>query len=100
MARTPDMRHRAKLLSDIADYMLANGYAGLSLRPLAKAVRSSPRVLLYYFKSKENLAALALAVARERQQVEFRRIRARELRPGVALCRAIWAVISAPKARA
>lgn len=100
MARTPDEAHKAQLLSDIADYMLANGYAGISLRPLAKAVGSSPRVLLYYFKSKEHLAAAALAAARQRQRQEFERLRDRDYRTASDLCRAIWGVMSAPKVRA
>ncbi len=100
MARTPDAAHRAQLLTDIAEYMLANGYAGISLRPLAKAVGSSPRVLLYYFKSKENLAALALASARERQRLEFEKLQGRDFCSGSERCRAIWAAMSAPKARA
>jgi AcrR family transcriptional regulator len=99
VARTADEAHRTKLLEDIADYMLSHGYADLSLRPLAKAVRSSPRVLLYYFKSKENLAALALAVARERQRAQFERLRQRDCETCAGLCRAIWSIMRAPSAR-
>jgi AcrR family transcriptional regulator len=44
--------------------VLANGLAGMSLRPLAKAVGSSPRVLLYLFGSKDNLVRALLARAR------------------------------------
>lgn len=99
MARTADKAHRAKLLEDIADYMLGHGYASLSLRPLAKAVRSSPRVLLYYFGSKENLAALALGVARERQRAQFARLREQEFETCSGLSRAIWSAMRAPAAR-
>lgn len=52
-------------------YLLRHGIAGLSLRPLAKAVGSSPRVLLYYFGSKELLVAKVLADIRERQRAAF-----------------------------
>jgi len=99
VARTADEAHRTKLLDDIADYMLGHGYAALSLRPLAKAVRSSPRVLLYYFKSKENLAALALGVARERQRTQFERLRERDFDTCAGLWRAIWSIMRAPAAR-
>jgi AcrR family transcriptional regulator len=99
VARTADVAHRAKLLEDITDYMIGHGYAGLSLRPLAKAVRSSPRVLLYYFKSKENLAALALGVARERQRAQFERLRERDCETCAGLCRAIWSIMRTPDAR-
>src|SRR5581483_4745290 len=54
MARGAD-RRRAELLERITDYVAENGLSDLSLRPLADAVESSPRVLLYYFTSKENL---------------------------------------------
>ncbi len=53
MSRTPDDAHRTQLLNTIVAYVLKHGVATLSLRPLAKAVGSSPRVLLYYFGSKE-----------------------------------------------
>ncbi len=99
MARTADKAHRAKLLEEIADYMLGHGYADLSLRPLAKAVRSSPRVLLYYFKSKENLAALALGIARERQRAQFEKLRERDCETCASLCREIWTIMRTPAAR-
>jgi AcrR family transcriptional regulator len=41
--------------------------AGLSLRPLAQALSTSPRMLLYHFGSKEDLVSEVLAEARSRQ---------------------------------
>ena len=55
MSRPVDEQHRSALLERIVDYVHAHGVSELSLRPLAKAVKSSPRVLLYYFKSKEDV---------------------------------------------
>src|SRR5579862_1627967 len=55
MSRTPDEARRAEVLDRAVDYVLAHGLAELSLRPLAKAVGSSPRVLLYYFGSMANM---------------------------------------------
>src|SRR5580658_3540305 len=43
------------LLDDIVQYLLKNGVASLSLRPLAEAVGTSPRMLIFHFKSKEHL---------------------------------------------
>jgi AcrR family transcriptional regulator len=40
---------RAELLYEVADYILINGLADLSLRPLASAMNTSPRMLLYFF---------------------------------------------------
>ena len=45
-------------------YVLERGISGLSLRPLAAAVGSSPRVLLFLFGSKDELVRALLARAR------------------------------------
>jgi AcrR family transcriptional regulator len=55
---------RSELLELAYRYVLAHGLAGLSLRPLAAAIGSSPRVLLYLFGSKEGLVRALLARAR------------------------------------
>ena len=64
---------RAKLLDEVAEYILNNGLADLSLRPLATTIGTSPRMLLYFFGSKERLIAQALAHIRTREQLDFRR---------------------------
>jgi AcrR family transcriptional regulator len=71
--RVPVPERRTKLLDEIVDYILSNGLAGLSLRPLAAGVNTSPRMLLYFFGSKEQLISEALAQIRLRQQAEFAR---------------------------
>jgi AcrR family transcriptional regulator len=97
MVRLADRRRPEELLDAIVGYMAKKGVAELSLRPLAKAVGSSPRVLLYYFGSKEKLVAKAIARLRERQRAGFRKMReARYERPSGA-CRAIWKQMSAPE---
>ena len=68
MPRPPDPARRAALLDAAADYLLDNGLADMSLRPLAVALDTSPRMLLYHFGSKEQLIADALAATRERQR--------------------------------
>lgn len=45
-------------------YVLSHGLADLSLRPLAAAIGSSPRVLLFLFGSKDGLIRAILARAR------------------------------------
>ena len=62
-ARLPSAR-QAELLERAYGYVLAHGLAGLSLRPLAAAIGSSPRVLLFLFGSKEGLVRAVLARAR------------------------------------
>ncbi|HEY2526114.1 MAG TPA: TetR/AcrR family transcriptional regulator [Candidatus Binataceae bacterium] len=64
---------RAELLDRVADYILNHGLAELSLRPLAAATSTSPRMLLYFFGTKERLVAEALAHIRVREQLTFRR---------------------------
>ncbi len=55
---------RDELLELAYAYALEHGLAGLSLRPLARAVGSSPRVLLFLFGSKEGLVRALLARSR------------------------------------
>lgn len=98
MTRTVDEEHRQELLDRVVDYVHARGVSDLSLRPLAKAVKSSPRVLLYYFNSKEDLIVEVIARARERQRRLFERLRDRPLGSAIETCRAVWAIMSAPKA--
>jgi AcrR family transcriptional regulator len=52
------------LLGLAYEYVLARGLADMSLRPLAKAIGSSPRVLLFLFGSKDNLIRALLDRAR------------------------------------
>ena len=54
-----DRSRRAELIEQLADHVLAGGLAAASLRPLAAAVGTSDRMLLYYFADK---AALLTAV--------------------------------------
>jgi AcrR family transcriptional regulator len=53
-----------ELLEAAYRYVLEHGLADMSLRPLATAVGSSPRVLLYLFGSKDGLVRALLARAR------------------------------------
>jgi len=98
MTRTADERRRSRLRDRVVEYVLNNGLSGLSLRPLAKALRTSPRMLLYYFKSKEALVVEVLQEARERQRRHFTVLKEQRTESPIDACRAIWAVMSAPKA--
>src|SRR4051812_37072975 len=53
-----------ELLGLAYEYVLQHGLMTLSLRPLAQAIGSSPRVLLFLFGSKEGLVQALLARAR------------------------------------
>jgi AcrR family transcriptional regulator len=54
-AATNDSRRRTELLDRLLEYSASHGLSEASLRPLAAAVGSSPRMLLYFFGSKEEL---------------------------------------------
>jgi len=97
MSRPVDEKHRIVLLDRICDYITENGVADLSLRPLALAVDSSPRVLLYYFRSKEDLIVEVLESARARQRALFGKMRLGSDAGHEDVCVAIWNVMSAPK---
>jgi AcrR family transcriptional regulator len=68
MGRHPDPQRKYELLNRVVDYVLDEGLGDLSLRPLAKALGTSPRMLLYHFGSKEQLMLDALDAAAQRQR--------------------------------
>ena len=98
MARTADRERPGKLLDAIADHLASKGVSEISLRPLARAVRSSPRVLLYYFGSKERLVVKALERLRERQRDAWSRLKDADFEKPSDACRAIWREMSSPQA--
>ncbi len=51
---------KSQLTRTLADHVLANGLGGASLRPLAAAVGTSDRMLLYYFPDKTALITAVL----------------------------------------
>jgi AcrR family transcriptional regulator len=57
-------------------YVLAHGLADMSLRPLAKAIGSSPRVLLFLYGSKDNLIRALLERARSDELAAIGALRA------------------------
>jgi AcrR family transcriptional regulator len=59
---------RADLQERALRYVLAQGVSGLSLRPLAAAIGTSARLLVYYFGSKEELVAALMDDVRARLQ--------------------------------
>ena len=97
MGRTANPERPTELLDRTADYFATQGVAELSLRPLSKAVGSSPRVLLYYFGSKEELVLKAVARLRERQRVTYEQMKALEYQTPGEACRAIWQHMSSPE---
>jgi len=64
---TDGSARRTELLDAAYAYALDRGLVDMSLRPLAAATGTSPRVLLYLFGSKDELIAEILARARREQ---------------------------------
>jgi AcrR family transcriptional regulator len=92
MSRTANERRPEELQDAIVQYLTRHGLADLSLRPLAKAVGSSPRVLLYYFGSKEKMVVKVLGEVRRRQRAGYDQIRAASL---AEACWTVWKRMSA-----
>lgn len=88
---------RRELLESAYRYVLEKGLGDLSLRPLAAAIGSSPRVLLYLFGSKDGLIRALLARARADETDLLRRAPAGDLTE-VAL--QVWSWLAAPEHRA
>jgi AcrR family transcriptional regulator len=87
---------REELLERSYQYVLQHGLAELSLRPLALAVDSSPRVLLYLFGSKEGLVRELLARARRDELDALEGISGDGLD---AVAARLWEWLSAPQHR-
>jgi AcrR family transcriptional regulator len=98
----PGSARKQELLEAAYRYVLANGLADMSLRPLAKAIGSSPRVLLFLFGSKEGLIRALLARAREDELGYLEQLRgARGNRDGLGGAgREVWSWLAAPAHRA
>lgn len=91
------MQRRAELADGALDYVLANGLVGLSLRPLAAALGTSDRMLIYHFGSKERLVSEVLGRAQQRLALS--------VTPGEAQVRSLadlvdylWTALKAPVA--
>jgi AcrR family transcriptional regulator len=101
MARLPNPRIRERLRDQAVDYVLSHGVGNLTLRPLAKALRTNARMLVYHFGSREGLMREVLARLREREdahiQAWFRASKKHRTLP--EFLRWQWRRLSAPQAR-
>jgi AcrR family transcriptional regulator len=90
------MSDRRQVLAEAAtDYVLEHGLLDLSLRPLAAALDTSDRMLLYHFKDKSDLVATVLRVSNDRSMTGIR-----ALPPSADVHQAVldlWGVVSRPQ---
>jgi AcrR family transcriptional regulator len=89
---------RQELLDAAYRYVLTNGAADLSLRPLAASTGTSPRVLLYLFGSKDGLVREILRRARDEQRELVRAVLLERPADRDAVDR-LWGWLSAPERR-
>jgi AcrR family transcriptional regulator len=93
MSRQVDDERPGELREAVLQYLLENGITDLSLRPLAKAIGSSPRGLLYHFGSKEKMLMAVVAELRDRQRTAFSQMSAETF---AEACGAMWRHMSSP----
>ena len=83
------MSRREELLDAVTDHVVEHGLIGLTLRPVAAAIGTSDRMLVYYFGGRDGLVAEVVA------RSEDRSIAAIDVMPAAAGVRAgvnaLWA---------
>lgn len=101
MARPADPGIRARLRDQAVVYVLTHGLGDLALRPLAKALKTNARMLIYHFGSREGLLREILAGLRERESAQVGRWMKSSRKPRTMpdFLRWYWRRISAPQAR-
>jgi AcrR family transcriptional regulator len=101
MARPADPGIRARLRDQAVGYVMTHGIGDLSLRPLAKALKTNARMLIYHFGSREELMREILAGLRDRESARIERWMksGRKPRTMPEFLRWYWRRISAPQAR-
>ncbi len=83
------MNRRDELLDQVTDHVLEHGLIGLTLRPVAAAIGTSDRMLIYHFESRDALVSAVVARTNERAIAAVAALpAARSVRAGV---NALWA---------
>jgi AcrR family transcriptional regulator len=86
---------RDRLLAGAVDYVAEHGVGGLSLRPLAAALGTSHRMLIYHFGSKEGLLVEVVREVERRQRETFAQIDVEGASPSEAM-RRMWRRLADP----
>jgi AcrR family transcriptional regulator len=66
------VNRREELVEGATDYALEHGLVGLSLRPLAAALGTSDRMLLYHLGSKDDLLVAVITTSTDRAVADLR----------------------------
>jgi AcrR family transcriptional regulator len=99
MARTRDEGYREKLLEACLSAFLRAGTLDLSLDDLAKTVRSSKRMLIHYFGTREALEEMAMARLEERLRARFGAGAFPAGTPLRSVVTTLWDQLTAPESR-
>lgn len=101
MARPAEPEIRSKLRDDAVAYVLARGMHELALRPLADALGTSARMLVYHFGSREGLMREILSGLREREDARVQAWLCEGKKPRTVseFVRWYWQRLSAPGGR-
>lgn len=92
--RQRESARRDQIVAAATDFVLEHGLIGLSLRPLAAALGTSDRMLLYHFASKDDLVAAVLRESNDRSIAQIRALAARgSVREEVL---ALWSAMNEP----
>lgn len=100
MGRRPDVERRVELLDAVVAYLGEHGLAGVSLRPMAKAIGVSVNALVHHFGAKDDIVVTALQRANETQMAVLAGWLARDPDLGQAdLLRRWWRWMNSSPAR-
>jgi AcrR family transcriptional regulator len=100
MTPTAPSPRQDELLELAYQYVLVHGLADMSLRPLAKAIGSSPRVLLFLYGSKDELIRALLDRARADELAAIAAFREMESPADlIDSAQQVWQWLSAPDHR-
>ena len=92
--RHRESARRHQIVAAATDFVLEHGLIGLSLRPLAAALGTSDRMLLYHFTSKDDLVAAVLRESNDRSIAQIRALAARGSVSEEVL--ALWSAMNEP----
>jgi AcrR family transcriptional regulator len=94
-AEPPPSARRAELLELAWQYVVQRGRADITLRPVAAAIGSSPRVLIYLFGSKDGLIRALLARSRAEEVALLAELHQRTEPAGLpAAAQRIWSYLA------
>lgn len=94
---SPSSARRTELLDLAYQYAVQRGRTDITLRPVAAAIGSSPRVLIYLFGSKDGLIRALLGRSRAEEIALLAELRERGSSSGDTLCEAtlrIWSYLT------